>query len=355
MTVHSAKGLEFPVVFVAAHAQGHRHRRAGGRLLPARSDWARAGAIRPTGEDKDDLFQHAIREERKQREEEESHRLLYVAMTRAEQHLVLSFSATGRKPAELGQARGRDAWRIDPRHAARRGGRLIRAPDGKEWKAAAAGDAGSRRSCWRVRARPGGTVAILQILPPPAVSGQHDTNATVTALCPRSPRARGSIIWARYLGFEGRVRTAWRSHAEEDGRALRRRFGIAGARAAGRQSPCPDPDSGSRRLADVFRQSPLGRRAARATARGARVRFPDGGGRSGDSRPGGSVVRRGRRTGAGGLQDRRRHGRRSPPSRARDYALQLRLYAMAVERVAGRAPDRAYLHFLRPNAWWRWI
>jgi hypothetical protein len=37
------------------------------------------------------------------------------------------------------------------------------------------------------------------------------------------------------------------------------------------------------------------------------------------------------------------------PIRARDYALQLRLYAMAIERVTGRAPDRAWLHFLRPN------
>jgi RecB family exonuclease len=36
--------------------------------------------------------------------------------------------------------------------------------------------------------------------------------------------------------------------------------------------------------------------------------------------------------------------------RARDYALQLRLYARAVERLAGRSPDRAWLHFLRPNA-----
>ena len=34
---------------------------------------------------------------------------------------------------------------------------------------------------------------------------------------------------------------------------------------------------------------------------------------------------------------------------ARQYALQLRLYAMAVERIAGRAPDRAYVHFLRPD------
>jgi RecB family exonuclease len=35
--------------------------------------------------------------------------------------------------------------------------------------------------------------------------------------------------------------------------------------------------------------------------------------------------------------------------RARDYSLQLKLYALAVERVAGRAPDRAWLHFLRPD------
>jgi CRISPR/Cas system-associated exonuclease Cas4 (RecB family) len=35
--------------------------------------------------------------------------------------------------------------------------------------------------------------------------------------------------------------------------------------------------------------------------------------------------------------------------RARDYEMQVRLYAMAVERVAGRAPDRAWLHFLRPD------
>jgi CRISPR/Cas system-associated exonuclease Cas4 (RecB family) len=40
---------------------------------------------------------------------------------------------------------------------------------------------------------------------------------------------------------------------------------------------------------------------------------------------------------------------REAHQRAQDYALQLRLYAMAVERVAGRAPRRAWLHFLRPN------
>ena len=37
------------------------------------------------------------------------------------------------------------------------------------------------------------------------------------------------------------------------------------------------------------------------------------------------------------------------PQRAREYELQVRLYAMAVERLTGRAPGRACLHFLKPD------
>src|SRR5256885_1217022 len=51
-----------------------------------------------TGKAKDDVYQHAIRELRKQREIEEGNRLFYVAMTRAEQHLVLSYSRTETAP-----------------------------------------------------------------------------------------------------------------------------------------------------------------------------------------------------------------------------------------------------------------
>jgi len=35
--------------------------------------------------------------------------------------------------------------------------------------------------------------------------------------------------------------------------------------------------------------------------------------------------------------------------RADFYAPQLRLYAMALERIAGRFPDKAYVYFLRPG------
>ena len=36
-------------------------------------------------------------------------------------------------------------------------------------------------------------------------------------------------------------------------------------------------------------------------------------------------------------------------ARAARYVLQLRLYALALERTRGRAPDEAYVYFLRPN------
>ena len=113
-------------------------------------------------------------------------------------------------------------------------------------------------------------------------------------------------------------------------------------------NPPPVPDPAALRLAEVFRQSPLGRRAARATRieresdflmavedlviRGqVDLWFEEGG----------ELVVVDYKTDSVTAHEAHR--------RAQDYALQLRLYAMAVERVAGRAPDRAWLHFLRPN------
>src|SRR5450759_2311217 len=88
MTVHSAKGLEFPVVFVAALHKGvdtgvpvvafSRHHGLGARWRNPAGGPDGGG---PSGA-KDDLFQHALRQEWGLREAEESIRLLYVAMKR---------------------------------------------------------------------------------------------------------------------------------------------------------------------------------------------------------------------------------------------------------------------------------
>ena len=99
----------------------------------------------------------------------------------------------------------------------------------------------------------------------PAVSGQHDSNATVTALslfasCPRK------YYLSRYLGFDGRVPQS----AELGARLRRARRSFRRRSSARRFTPCwpeilPEAAPEARRLAEVFLQSPLGRRAARAT------------------------------------------------------------------------------------------
>ena len=97
MTVHAAKGLEFPVVFLAAMHKGI-DANPGAISFSPRIGLGARWHHPLCRDDKDDAFQHAIRQELKQREKEEGNRLLYVAMTRAEEHLVLSFSTNGKKP-----------------------------------------------------------------------------------------------------------------------------------------------------------------------------------------------------------------------------------------------------------------
>ena len=335
MTVHSAKGLEFPVVFVAALHKGtdnkldvvkfSRHHGLGARWRnPARR------------EDKDDLYLHAIREEVKKREAEESDRLLYVAMTRAEEHLVLSFTQGDRKPAnwagivvrQLGI--GLDGICEEVREFA--------APDGKGWKL---------RLRVTDRAPETGTVVPASKgqagrsspLHPPHVSEQHDSNATVTALakfaaCPRQ------YYLGYYLGIEGRPRQLADDLSAGD-------FGTQ-VHALLVGTPVPDADPEAVRLAEVFRQSPLARRAARADRMGREFDFLMAvedlvirGQVDLWFEEGGELV----------LVDYKTDDVTAVEAhqRARDYELQLKLYAMAVQRVAGRPPDRAWLHFLRPN------
>jgi ATP-dependent helicase/nuclease subunit A len=281
-------------------------------------------------EDKDDLYMHGLREEWKRREAEESNRLLYVAMTRAEEHLVLSWSG---KPANWSKLA------ISAFQPAIAGLQTRTAPDGREWKL-------------RVSlpdAPPEGRPELLTVPDPglereravvfldaPHVTGQQNGNATVTALakfakCPRE------YYLGTYLGF--RSPAAIKSAATDLGTQVH---------ALLAELPVPDPDPEALQLAEVFRQSPIARRLQQATRIEREFDFlmsvED-------------LVIRGQidlwfeaqgelcivdyKTDS--VTDSEAH------QRAQDYALQLRLYGMAIERVAGRMPDRAYLHFLRPN------
>jgi ATP-dependent helicase/nuclease subunit A len=81
MTVHAAKGLEFPVVFVVNVGRG-----TGGRRAPIRVGYTTADE--PTVAIAD--YQSERDEDAQAREREETKRLLYVALTRARDRLYLS-------------------------------------------------------------------------------------------------------------------------------------------------------------------------------------------------------------------------------------------------------------------------
>lgn len=93
MTVHQAKGLEFPVVVLAGLGSPGRNDENSEFMVSAE---ARVGVFikgtrNGTYEESDLSYGPAdeIADERKQQEDEEDDRLLYVAMTRAEERLVL--------------------------------------------------------------------------------------------------------------------------------------------------------------------------------------------------------------------------------------------------------------------------
>lgn len=82
MTVHAAKGLEFPIVFLVDLGRGTATKPPAIRIIPDRGDGRPAVTIWP--------FRSEADENERQRELEETKRLLYVAVTRARDRLYLS-------------------------------------------------------------------------------------------------------------------------------------------------------------------------------------------------------------------------------------------------------------------------
>ncbi|HUE01115.1 MAG TPA: UvrD-helicase domain-containing protein [Bryobacteraceae bacterium] len=321
MTVHAAKGLEFPVVFLASLHKGI-DADAGAISFSPRIGLGLQWRHPLGGRNKSDSFRHAINAEMKQREREEGNRLLYVAMTRAEEHLALSFTASGKKPLN---------WAALV--AERLPVRIVSEPPA--------------RPAARARQEEDVPAALLER---PVLHAQHDSQANVTSIamfadCPRR------YYLSRYIGLEDSGAGLWPgpegTPASQAARTPAVQFGqqvhalLAGA-------PIDSPDPEAVQLADQFRRSPLARRAAAAAHIEREFDFlmdVEG------------VVLRGQidlwfeERGKTVLVDYKtdRVSVTAAPARTEQYALQLRLYALALERLTGRAPDEAYVYFLRPN------
>jgi ATP-dependent helicase/nuclease subunit A len=337
MTVHSAKGLEFPVVFVAALHKGVESNPpvvAFSRRYGLGARWR--NPAKHERQDKDDLFQHALRDEWKAREQQESDRLLYVAMTRAEEHLVLSFSGRKQWARQVADRLGLPLDEAGDQVVTRA------APDGKQWNLRTVVAAAAPELLkWTAEAAES-SVPEEQLLDPPEATGQHDTNATVTALakfatCPRQ------YFLSHYVGFEGRARKLLDPDADLPASELGTQVH---ALLAG--TPLLQPDSEAVRLAGVFRSSPLARRIAKASRIEREFDFLMS---VEDLVIRGQVDLWFQEGGELAIVDYKTDDVTASQAhqRAQDYTTQLRLYAMAVERVAGRPVDRAWLHFLRPN------
>ena len=170
MTIHRAKGLEFPVVCVADLGRLGRRRRARGccsahdgtvglRLAPLGG-----GDVVPA------LAYERLAAEEDRADAEEERRLLYVAMTRARERLILSGGADGERWPEPRPGGAPLDWIVraiaggEPRDAVRRGGAtrrdvLERSWDGRVARACAAAQRAGharRRCCRERRSRPTG-------------------------------------------------------------------------------------------------------------------------------------------------------------------------------------------------------
>lgn len=346
MTIHKAKGLEFPVVFLAA-----LHRKTGGNEPVIRLSGAAGLGLSwrdpETAEEVKDLAYLRAAEEREAKEEAEENRLLYVAMTRAEEHLVMSLARTDR-PGGVGLKLLREKLKLDLDSPPENAPKILEAvSDGVSVRLLRTDQIPSPAElptlAWTMEPQP-------LVVERPVAPEQHETSAAVTSVqlfaqCPRR------YYLGRYLGWERFGRRTPQAAVEQplewaDREGLdAAEFGtLVHDLLAGK--PVDNPPAEALEMVRRFQESPLGLRAARAS----HVEREFGFLMSVEDvvlhgqidlwfEEGGELILVDYKTSE--AQDAV-----AGPYAAR-YAVQLRLYALALEQLTGCRPDKAFIALVK--------
>jgi ATP-dependent exoDNAse (exonuclease V) beta subunit len=300
MTIHAAKGLEFPVVFVSAlqrRPDSNTPSLLFSRTLGLGVKWRNPAS----DEGVSDSVHAQLKATEKAREKAESNRLLYVALTRAEQRLILTH-------AERRQQSPWEKLAVAALPLAIVTGEMP--PFVTPMKAAKA------------------TTDVL--LPPPGVVGQYDGSVSITSVslfgaCPRR------YYLSRYLGLD--------PDSDEPGTGAMAMGLAVHAALAGKSIE----SEVAKALAARFEASEWGKRAAQAKRAEREFDFlfelDD-------------VILRGQIDlwfEEGGELMLIDYKTDRDETSAGSYAMQLRLYALGLAKYAGRMPDRALLYYVRSD------
>jgi ATP-dependent exoDNAse (exonuclease V) beta subunit len=277
-------------------------------------------------------------------EEGEANRLLYVALTRAQEHLILSWSQKEKEPKNWAKTVIQALDLSGAPIAADPAVKNYQAPNGRSFELRfIRTDAPPPPFLTAEGSR---TASDAEALARPPLTDQLEPNTTATALsqfaaCPRK------YFLSSYLGWDG---TVLRPRPAANPHATSARASDIGTQVHGllAGNPPAAPDLEALRLAQVFENSPLGKRTYKSQHTETEWDFVFA------LHP--LILR-----GTIDLWFEERHGLtlvdyktdsvtpESAAERAADYTLQLQVYALALEKATGKLPVQAWLHFLRPD------
>ncbi len=343
LTMHAAKGLEFPVVVLAA-LQSRPPAQQPGLLFS--EDHGIGARWRGTfdGSPLPDAAFARTNADIAERERTEAERLLYVAMTRAEEHLILSASYSGAAQKSGWAKTIFDRLGIDPKEAPTEGPEEQTAGDVKFLYSKTAGKAPDSQG------HAAEALAVPEVLEPLAPAAQADYSAAVTSVslfaeCPRK------YFLSRYLGLETDYLGEGPADDHHDDRGLRRSRDDIDPSLFGQQvhehlaEQLQDPSPAVQALAQRFSDHELGLRAERARRIDREMAFVF---TLGDYLLRGTVDLLFEEGGERILVDYKTDNRPASEleASAKQYAAQLQLYAAGLTK-AQTPVDRAVVFYLR--------